>query len=371
MNLLREHLPERAEIALKPTIGVALDHQLAKWHTEYPNLSSDQVAAATTRLTNEAHDRMANIASAVLIPYEETLEKMTDDLSTIRKLEAGHDDVDPWDLAVVSLGLMHEELVKLSPQTRQMFVTSLDKQEIKWHETTPAPTPARLVTAEECAATFVERQLEAAENSLKRTRLTTTVLLVAVVGYSVGITTWMNYNVLQPRAAADIATARAVDFVKQGGAALSDQIVEQLPVAMANLPDMVLDQLPHYRMQLEDQFEHSLADYSKELETDVEGFLAQFLNENHDHVQAILGAANDPKLTKHFGDQLEQELLSYLKTPNNKGESAMDMLDQGRGTLEDVETRLHRLAHANDLTPEELKLRRIIAATLKASDANL
>jgi hypothetical protein len=49
----------------------------------------------------------------------------------------------------------------------------------------------------------------------------------------------------------------------------------------------------------------------------------------------------------------------------------MEMLDQGRVAMEDIQERLHRLAHAKDLTPEELKLRRVVAATLKSTDANL
>ena len=62
---------------------------------------------------------------------------------------------------------------------------------------------------------------------------------------------------------------------------------------------------------------------------------------------------------------------SYLRTPINKGELVMDLLDQDRGALDDVQLRLHRLATAKDLTSEELKLRRVVAATLKATDAKL
>jgi hypothetical protein len=131
IDLLRVHLPERAEKALQPTIGKALEHRLAKWRVEYPTLTNEQLTAAAGRLTNEAHNRMANIAAAVMLPYEGSLEKIVVDLGTIRKLEAGHDDIDPWDLAVVSLGLLHEELVKVTPQTRQLFVASLDKKEIQ------------------------------------------------------------------------------------------------------------------------------------------------------------------------------------------------------------------------------------------------
>ena len=131
MSLLRQHLPEIAERALKPSLDRALAHQLAGWRKQYPTLTTEQLAEASDRLVNEAHDRMANVAAAVILPYETSLERIVDDLGEIRKLEAGHDEIDPWDLAVVSLGLLHEELVKLNPQTRQMFVASLDKKEIK------------------------------------------------------------------------------------------------------------------------------------------------------------------------------------------------------------------------------------------------
>jgi hypothetical protein len=231
----------------------------------------------------------------------------------------------------------------------------------------PNPTPA----PEQTAATYVEQQLVAAERRLKNTRLTTTVVVVLVIGYSVGVTAWMHHNVFEPRSAADIATAHAVEMVQSGGAALSDEIVQEVPAAVASLPDMVLNQMPQYRLQLEDRFEHSLADYGHEFEPEVETFLTQFVSENRESLETMLAAAQDPKLTKHFGDQFENELLSYLKTPNERGESAMNMLEQGQSALQDVQMRLHRLAHANDLTPEELKLRRLIAATMKATDTKL
>jgi hypothetical protein len=225
--------------------------------------------------------------------------------------------------------------------------------------------------AEQTAAAFVEQQLATAERSLKITRLATLIVGLLVAGYAIGITTWMHFNVLEPTAAADIATARAVTLVQESGTALSDQIVHEVPALVAQAPDFVLEQMPSYRIQLEDQFEHTLADYGRELQPEMEAFLDQFITEHRDHIEAILGATSDPKLTEHFGDQLEQELLTYLKTPNEQGESVLDMLDQGRVTLEDVQLRLDRLAHAKDLSAEELKLRRIIAATMKATDVNL
>lgn len=131
MSLLREHLPERAQKALQPSLGVALDHEMTKWKKQYPNLTPDQLTEASQRLTKEIDERMANVAAAVILPYDNSLEQMVGDLAEIRKLEKGHDEIDSWDLAVVSLGLLHEELVKIDPHTRQMFVASLDKKEIK------------------------------------------------------------------------------------------------------------------------------------------------------------------------------------------------------------------------------------------------
>jgi hypothetical protein len=131
MNLLREELPERAERAMKPTVGKALEKQLAAWHKQYPKLTPEQLESASTRLANEVDDRMANVAAQMIVPVDASVEAMIDDLGEIRKLEAGHDEIDTWDLAVVSLGLVHEELAKLDPQTRRLFVASLDKKETK------------------------------------------------------------------------------------------------------------------------------------------------------------------------------------------------------------------------------------------------
>ncbi|MCG3148333.1 MAG: hypothetical protein PCFJNLEI_01776 [Verrucomicrobiae bacterium] len=131
MALLRKNLPERAEKALKPTFGKALDSRLAVWKKQYPDLTAEQLSAASGRLVNEVHDRMANVASVVVLPYESSFEKITAHLDEIRRLEAGHPEVDPWDLAIVSVGLLHEQLMKYNPQARQLFVASLDKQEVK------------------------------------------------------------------------------------------------------------------------------------------------------------------------------------------------------------------------------------------------
>jgi hypothetical protein len=223
-------------------------------------------------------------------------------------------------------------------------------------------------SAEQTAAAFVEQQLTAAQRSLRITRIVSVAVVLVVIGYGVGITTWMHYNVLQPDAAADIATARTVDIVQRGGAAFSDQVVQELPAALASVPDMLIAQMPRYRVQLEDTIEQTLAKYGRELQPDVELFLDQFIKENREHVEAILKAVQDPKMTKHFGDQLEQEFLTYLKTPNDRGESVMHLLDQGKLAMETTEAHLHRLAYSTDLTPEELKQRRVLGSLLKAAN---
>lgn len=236
--------------------------------------------------------------------------------------------------------------------------------------TNTSPAPAAPSDAQH-AVSYVEEQLAAVQRTLKITRIVTISLIVIIAGYAVGITSWMHHNVLEPTAAAEVATARAMDIIQESGTALSEQVVQEVPAALAQLPDMLLDQMPQYRMQLEDKFEQTLADYGREFEPEVEAFLNEFLEQNHDQVHAILSAVNDPKLTKRFGDELEQEILAYLKTPNESGESVLEMLDYGRVALEDVEARLHRLAYGKNLTAEELKLRRIVAATLKTADINL
>jgi hypothetical protein len=126
MSLLRENLPLRAERALKPTFGKALNAQLVRWQKQYPNLTADDLARATERLSKEVENRTANVAAEVMLPYESCFEKIVEDLAEIRKLEAGGAEIDSWDLAVVSIGLAHDELSKLNLQTRQVILAGVN-----------------------------------------------------------------------------------------------------------------------------------------------------------------------------------------------------------------------------------------------------
>jgi len=131
MKLLRENLPERAARAFKPTLGKAIEKHVVLWKKQYPNLTSDQLDNVSRRLTKEVQDRMANIASLVVLPYESSYESIVNDLGEISKLERGQPETDPWDLAVIALGLMQEELEKISPQTRQTLMVTLNNKESK------------------------------------------------------------------------------------------------------------------------------------------------------------------------------------------------------------------------------------------------
>lgn len=128
MDLLRKNLRDRLERALQPTVGRVLERRVAAWQKQYPNLTADQLAEAAQRLGNEVNDRVANVASSIMVPFEGTWGKILEDLERIRKLEAGQDEIDSWDLALVSIGLVHQELVKLSPEARQLLAGAPAKE---------------------------------------------------------------------------------------------------------------------------------------------------------------------------------------------------------------------------------------------------
>lgn len=131
VDLLRRNLPQRMEHALQPTIGRVLERRVADWQKQYPNLTAEQLAQASGRLANEANERMVNVAASVMVPFEGSWGLILEDLATIRKLEAGHEDVDSWDLALVSVGLLHNELVKLSPEARRLLINATPSTETK------------------------------------------------------------------------------------------------------------------------------------------------------------------------------------------------------------------------------------------------
>jgi hypothetical protein len=216
-------------------------------------------------------------------------------------------------------------------------------------------------------AQFVDGQLARARASLRRSRVFCVCSIVFLLGYMSFITYTLETRLLQPRAAAQLATAYVSNFVAQEGPRLSDQVVEKVPAYIAGLPDALLAKLPDLRAEAEKQIESALNTHSREIAAQFGEHLDEFLADNHDQVIAFLEGAQDAQLFEKLGEEFERDALSYLHEKGENGYSAMDKLEEAAQALRTLEAQLDRLAHARDLTPQEKTIRQIIAITLKSS----
>ncbi len=231
--------------------------------------------------------------------------------------------------------------------------------------TTPnTNTPVNPAT-DAVAIQFVEDQLRAAQASLRRTRAFSIGSMLFVAAYMSFVTWTLQTRLLQPAAAADVATAYVSTFVAQQGDALANELIQQVPAYIAGLPDVFLAELPTVRQDLEQQLEFVLSAAGRDVSSQLGGYLDEYLVNNRDQIVEFLNSAQDPQFVEQFGDHLEQEVHSYLKLQGADGQSALDKLQQVAAGLQAVEVQLNRLAYAKDLTPEEQTLRQLIAVTMR------
>lgn len=214
---------------------------------------------------------------------------------------------------------------------------------------------------------FIDGQLAKAQASLRRSRVFCACSVVFVLGYMSFITYTLETRLLQPRAAAKLATAYVSTFVAEEGPKLSDRVVEKLPAYIAGLPDALLARLPELRADAEKQIESVLNVHARQIAAQFGGQLDDFLVNNRDQVIVFLNGAQDAQLVEKLGAKFEREALSYLDKKGDNGYSAMDKLEEAAQALRTLEAQLDRLAHARDLTPQEKTIRQIIAITLKSS----
>jgi hypothetical protein len=229
--------------------------------------------------------------------------------------------------------------------------------------------PLTPTAADAVAARFVDDQLRNAQASLRRTRGWCLGSMLLVSAYMSFITWTLQTRLLEPKAAADLATAYVSAFVDEQGNAVAKQLVEQVPGYIAGLPDRFLGELPTVREDLEKQLDFVLSAVARDVSTQMGEHLDEYLVDNREQIKEFLSAAQEPQFVEKFGEQLEQEILSYFKLPGEDGQSALDKLQQIATGLNTVEARLHRLASAPDLTPEEQTLRQLIGFTLRVGKA--
>ncbi len=113
---------------------------------------------------------------------------------------------------------------------------------------TPNPDPAPVSPASGAAAAeqFLAAELAATRLALQRTRIAGVIIIVVVLGYMSFVSRALVQH-LEPKAAADFATAFVQEQVMEKADALSSQVKECIPALVAGLPDYLQRELPWSR----------------------------------------------------------------------------------------------------------------------------
>ncbi len=224
-------------------------------------------------------------------------------------------------------------------------------------------------TGEQTAQQHLQSQLDQARRSFQRTRTVSVILALIVLGYMSFVTSKIRES-LAPESAAELAVGIMTDQVKEKGDIISARLRTEVPRFVRQLPEYALSQLPVFRADLEAEFEQDFTSYCKETSAAFETRLDHFLDTHQKEIKEFIANAQDDKAVKILGDDLQKELIAYLKDKSD-GESIQEKIDESLAMLNKAATQIERLAKANNLTEEEKRTRRAIAVLLKKMDWDL
>ena len=239
---------------------------------------------------------------------------------------------------------------------------------------TPEPenTPtggAIVVDSGTTAENYVSSELVKARASLRSTQIASILAVLILGGYMLFLTTGFRSR-LEPHVAAETAEGLLMQQIDDNGPELANQLKQKIPEFLEKTPDMALQQLPQYRQQLANRVEQDLDKYCTDTSEQLGKHLDGYLDDHKDQVKGLLTAGNDPAQVKQVGDGLKQTMLEYIKEKPVSGESIGDQIEKSLTSLQEVEKKVHRLATAKDLTPQEQKARHAIAVLTQGIDAH-
>lgn len=235
----------------------------------------------------------------------------------------------------------------------------------------PEPATAPIVSTPStdtlAAERFIDAEIQRTAQNLKITQIAGTLIVLILGGYLFYVTGTFVEN-LRPQTAANIALGVVDAQVSEKGPDLAEQLKNKIPEYIAQTPDYVLKQLPEYRKSAEQRVEEEMTKYCQSTSDKLGTHLDKFLDEHKDNVKQLITSANDPATVKSVGDGLKAELMTYLQEKPDSGESLTEKINQALVSLHEVQAKMHRLAVAKDLTPQEKQTRHAIAVLSTAID---
>ena len=238
---------------------------------------------------------------------------------------------------------------------------------------TPPPPPvtggAVVVSSGDAADRYVASELQRERSSLRVTQIVSVLALLFVLVYLSYITNTFKSN-LEPTNAASVADGIMMQQIGDNGPEFVRQVKEQVPQYIEKTPDYALAELPKYRQQLTDKVVQDLTKYCTDTSKQLSDHVDSLLEQHKEDVKGMLDAGNDPAAVKKVGDDMKEMFQQYIHEKPASGESVGEQLDKTLESLLDVQKRLHRLATAKDLTPQEVKARHAIAVLTQGIDAH-
>ena len=220
------------------------------------------------------------------------------------------------------------------------------------------------------AEQYLAEQLHKARSGLRRSRIVSVLLILAVLAYMSFLTIALK-KYFEPMIAAEMANSFIAEQAHLRASELGEQLKKDVPAFIRGPPDLILEQAPLYRAALEGKIEADFVEYCRSTSRQLSTHVDEFLVEHKDKLKPLLAASQDREAFKQFGADLETEIMDYLKEKPEGGESIKEKLDQSLQALEKVDEHLQRLATAKDLSYEEKQKRRAIAILVQTANRDM
>lgn len=223
------------------------------------------------------------------------------------------------------------------------------------------------LSAEQVAIHYIDRQLEKARRSLRRTRTCCLIALFLILGYMGFITITLRNRLLRPDAAAEMAAYYFSKFAAQTGPGSLENMGEPSRESVTpNSGQAVAKTLANPKRTFPAMRSAANSD-PLGIETEATAYVHRFISRPHGNIQDLIHEAQHPKTVQQLGDELDAEIRQRLPSRANETLPDPDYMSyvlQKVSTLSQLELQLNRLAQGNNLTPYERALRRVIASTM-------
>ncbi|MBG85546.1 MAG: hypothetical protein CMO80_01435 [Verrucomicrobiales bacterium] len=217
---------------------------------------------------------------------------------------------------------------------------------------------------------FLEDEILKTQDSLRRTRVTGFILIVAVLSYMGYITTGLT-EFMEPKKAAEMTTGFVNDQVSTRTDLLAEMIKSEVPRLVAGLPDHALEQIPTYRETLENTVIINLERHAKSTGEHLEATLQAFFDGHEPEIKKFLESTENEPINEVFKEDLLNAIMDYLRSGPPNGEPLTEKFDKSLLALKQAETKIDYLTVNKDLSRAEKKTRYALAVIAEAISEQL